>query len=435
MQEDYGLWLIDVGPTFHIYAGFTSFFLIFRTNQSNHRYWVSNDCLKEVQVSVRELHRQFICYIKGGVMLRGEKDSREEEWEHLGKTAKTDATRYLVAYLIVFKMHARMAFEGYMLGEIDENVMLQLNFDRARLRGLLSREEFAVIDMMMRIDPTPFCRLVKGRTRWFWSVSTESACRGGHIIIFFLRCLACSCCHAREEWGWMERCLNLSDVMIGHLMRAFEAMDQNITTPLPLPYCHLMKVMMFVFIILYPVVGIGNEDGRFMKSLVTLAISSAMLGLESISMEIEHPFGDEANDFDTMRIIAAVEGSMWDIMICRNDPAQASFDWIQPPEEYNKCGQFLCLREQVQDVLDMMPGGRKHDMTLASPLAVLPTQEEKKEGNDFWKDTEGRSTKQKKPSLVSRFARGMTGAIAKGGKPGDPRFPGTTPPPTVAATA
>ena len=66
-------------------------------------------------------------------------------------------------------------------------------------------------------------------------------------------------------------------------------MDQNITTPLPLPYCHLCKILMFIFLSVFPLVGIHADQGLYLNVIVPCIIAVAMFGIESISMEIEDP--------------------------------------------------------------------------------------------------------------------------------------------------
>merc|ERR1719230_765748 len=127
------------------------------------------------------------------------------------------------------------------------------------------------------------------------------------MLIFFLRCVCYKCSLASKEWGWFERGLNIVDGQLGKLMIAFEEMDQYVTTPLPLPYCHLCKSLMFIFLTLFPIVGVDRQDAIAVQILVPTLVAVAMLGLESISMEIEDPFGDDCNDFDTMRSISAIE--------------------------------------------------------------------------------------------------------------------------------
>lgn len=345
--------VFDVASADKILGAFVSFFLIFRTNQAYNRYWVCNDCLKEIQVACRQVHQQFLLYNKGGILAK-EKD--KGNWEMHATQAKTDATRYVLAYLVAFKLHSRIAYDGYAMGEIDTEKKAQVDCDRARLRGLLSAEEFGIADNMLRINHIPKPGF-PGKSPTY-EVSAEVSCRACHMMIFFLRCLAYQCALKAKTWGWLERCLNLTDGSLQKMMDAFEAMDQNITTPLPLPYCHLCKTLMLIFLAVFPIVGVSAQEGLMLNVVAPTIIAIAMFGLESISMEIEDPFGDDDNDFDVVRTVAAIEGSIYEVMHCRNDPTIDNFSWIQAPEDgsYKDVVCFLALKTEQSAALAMMQG-------------------------------------------------------------------------------
>lgn len=379
----------DMKVPFVLLGKFVSFFLIFRTNGAYRRYWSSNSVLKEIQVATRELHQQYIVYVKGGREADNEKD--RVEWESLAMRAKTDATRYLLAFCAAFKLHSRMAFEGYMRGSIDGEVVGQVDIDRARLRGLLTEEEFELVDDLLRIEHTPKRDAMTGEEEY--AVSTEISGRACHLILYFLFCLGRDAAVCAKEWGFLERCLNLADGKCGLLMRAFEEMDQNICTPLPLPYGHLCKTLMFTFLLAFPFCLNDMENGLICNIIAPVIIAVAMFGMESISMEIEDPFGDDPNDFAVMRIITAIESSMWETMLCRNEPACANFIWVQAPQEYHDCRQFIALADEQRAVYQMAPGcspARYRPVAITDPAhisSVLQTRTSKSSGpsgNRLW---------------------------------------------------
>lgn len=235
--------------------------------------------------------------------------------------------------------------------------MEQIQVDRARLRGLLTEDEFRILDNCLRIDYTPQPAVVPGiRAEATYNVSTRPLGRACHVLLYFLFCLGRDTAIFAKEWGWLERCLNLADVHVALLMRAFEAMDQNITTPLPLPYCHLCKTLMFSFLLAFPFCLNRVQSGLLICTITPCIIATAMFGMESISMEIEDPFGDDLNDFAVMRIVSSIEDSMYETMVCRNDPATENFVWIQPPPMYKDCSQFLALGSEQSSLFGMCPG-------------------------------------------------------------------------------
>lgn len=339
----------DVTSTHKMLGTFVSFFLIFRTNQAYIRYWQCNATLKLIQIGTRELHSQFLIYIKGGHAQKGKDEAAYQKMERTALQAKVDATRYIMSYCIAFKLHSRIAYDGYNEGQIDGEKKQQVDFDRARLRGLLTAEEFAIVDNILLLCDEP---LIDGKR---YPVSQEVACRACHIIIFFLRSLCGRVSVASAKWGWFERCLNLCDSGIAVLMRAFEEMDQNITTPLPLPYCHLCKWLMGLYLFFYPIACSVPSQGVAVNVFTTIVIAIAMFGIEAISMEIEDPFGDDNNDFDTMRIISAIEDSIYEAMVLKGGDEISFFSWIQAPAEYRQCTRFLSLHSEAGAVLQRMP--------------------------------------------------------------------------------
>lgn len=339
----------DVTATHKMLGTFVSFFLIFRTNQAYIRYWQCNETLKLIQIGTRELHSQFLIYMKGGHVAKGKDEAAYQKMERTALQAKVDATRYIMSYCVAFKLHSRIAYDGYNEGEIDLEKKAQVDFDRARLRGLLTAEEFAIVDNILLISDEPL------RGGQGYPVSKEVACRACHIIIFFLRSLCGRVSVASGKWGWFERCLNLCDGGIAVLMRAFEEMDQNITTPLPLPYCHLCKWLMGLYLFFYPIACSLPSQGMLVNVFTTIVIAIAMFGIEAISMEIEDPFGDDDNDFDVMRIISAIEDSIYEAMVLKGGDEISFFSWIQAPPDYRQCNRFLCLHSEAGAVLQRMP--------------------------------------------------------------------------------
>lgn len=345
----------DMTTTHKMLGAFVSFFLIFKTNQAYIRYWRCNATLKLVQITTRDLHQQFLIYLKGGRSFKNKDEAKFELMEKRAVQARIDATRYIMAYCVAFKLHSRIAYDGYEEGDIDAEKKQQVDFDRARLRGLLSAEEFAIVNNVMLLCDEP---LIDGKA---YPVGQEVAIRACHVVEFFLRSLCARVSRACEHWGWFERCLNLVDNGIAGLVRAFEEMDQNITTPLPLPYCHLCRWLMAIYFLTYPFACSKPSEGIAVNVFTASVIAVAMFGIEAISMEIEDPYGDDHNDFDVMRIISAIEDSLYEAMVLQGGVDHdrghevSHFTWIRAPAEYLGCNHFLAIHSEVDAVLQMMP--------------------------------------------------------------------------------
>jgi predicted membrane chloride channel (bestrophin family) len=78
----------DVTSTHKMLGTFVSFFLIFRTNQAYIRYWQCNETLKLIQIGTRELHSQFLIYMKGGHSVKGKDDAAYQKMERTALQAK-----------------------------------------------------------------------------------------------------------------------------------------------------------------------------------------------------------------------------------------------------------------------------------------------------------------------------------------------------------
>lgn len=344
----------SMGNVHKIMGSFTAFFLIFRSNQAYHRFWASCEVVKLTQVYCREIHLKFLVYMKGSMNVKGK--PAEKAYDAIARQAKVDTTRYIMAYLVCFKLHARVNYEGYMMGSIDEEMKLQVDFDRARIRGLLMPEEFAIMDNLFNLNESqPFFQHGQKRYR----MTNTGGCRPCHVLLFFLRCLVNRVSCAGQTWGWPERVLNIADVGLRNMMLAFEELDQNTSTPLPLPYCHLGKWMLAIYLLLYPLCQLVQDQGYVVNIAVVTLISCAMFGMEAISMEIEDPFGDDENDLEVMRNTQGIEDSLYQFMILKGDDSVAKFAWIVADPRYTKCNKFLCLDSEKGAVLTRMPEAQK----------------------------------------------------------------------------
>lgn len=350
----------ELTHSYLLFGKFVCFFLVFRTNQAYRRFWLASDTLKVIQVSCRELHQTYVCYMKGG--MEAKSPDEKISWEIKSCRAKTDITRYLICFCVLLKIHARVAYQGYMFGDFDEELLTIVRQNMARVRGLLTQDEFRIAEEWMNIKNAK--QIIEHERRrsiqlGFTPMATPTMVGGRacYLIIYFIICLNRDCSLMCKEWGWLERVLNLADVRTKNLLYGFEAMESNVATPMPLPFNHIGKVCLFMWLFLFPLVLTSPEDGLVVVVISSLFMSMLLLGLEAIGMEIEDPWGEDANDLDVPRQIASVEENMFEILCCRKDPAVDNFVWIRPPPEYchGHVPQFLCLASEQSAVLKMWP--------------------------------------------------------------------------------
>eukprot|EP01006_Ploeotia_vitrea_P013620 TRINITY_DN35571_c0_g1_i1.p1 TRINITY_DN35571_c0_g1~~TRINITY_DN35571_c0_g1_i1.p1 ORF type:complete len:404 (+),score=16.97 TRINITY_DN35571_c0_g1_i1:159-1214(+) len=81
---------------------------------------------------------------------------------------------------------------------------------------------------------------------------------------------------------------------IDGMQTAWMGMNKITTTPIPFPYSHLIKILLFLWLI---TVGIAfQSETGFFTPLVVALISFALFGINQTGVELEFPFGIDLND-------------------------------------------------------------------------------------------------------------------------------------------
>ena len=97
---------------------------------------------------------------------------------------------------------------------------------------------------------------------------------------------------------------NLIDALLG--------CERILKTPVPLAYTIHLKQLLLIFCFLLPFQLVG-QMGWWTGPTVAL-ISFTLLGVEAIGMEIENPFGYDANDLPLDTICAQIKRDIESIM-------------------------------------------------------------------------------------------------------------------------
>ena len=106
--------------------------------------------------------------------------------------------------------------------------------------------------------------------------------------------------------GLKERFSGPMTAAVKKCSKSFDFIDQVLLTPLPLPYAHLQNSLVLIYLCLFPFY-IDIADGWMANVLFPTVAAAALFGITSTSREIENPFGDDANDFDTLELINQLE--------------------------------------------------------------------------------------------------------------------------------
>mmetsp|Transcript_40030 Transcript_40030/g.95998 ORF Transcript_40030/g.95998 Transcript_40030/m.95998 type:complete len:417 (+) Transcript_40030:88-1338(+) len=354
-------WKLDI-EGIHILGTIVGFLLIFRSSNAFATYCQSNRIITSSSCVCADILTIGVCYCRG---------PRPEDGPEIHaklRDAKTGIARLVLAFCVLFKLHTRVAYEGYMRGKVDGECKQQIDFDVIRLRGLLRKRDFDRIQEVLgfdwNLDPVVSC---DGEE--LWSITQDPLPRPTTFIISALRAEFLGLCG--KPYGYMERVLNLADSRIAELQRIYTEMSSHVSVPLPLPYCHLCRTLMLMFLLVYAT-HIDPTLGSIANIIIPMVIALAMFGIDAISSEIEDPFGDDPNDFELMPVIHRIEMETLLILSAGQSPdISHDFVWVSAPEEYAFVDRFLVHQSNLgffQDQLGLQLAEAEDDGFCVSPL-------------------------------------------------------------------
>lgn len=334
-------WRLDI-EGIHILGTIVGFLLIFRSSNAFNTYCQSNRIITSSSCVCADILTMGVCY------LRGPRPEDGPEIHAKLREAKTNIARLVLAYCVLFKLHTRVAYEGYMRGRVDEEAKMQSEFDVVRLRGLLKKQDFDKVQEALGIDwgldPIVDCDST------LFQVTQEALPRPTTFIISALRLEFMNLCG--KPYGYMERVLNLADKSISELQLIYSEMSSHVSIPLPLPYCHLCRFLMIMFLIVYAT-HIDPILGGVANVIIPMVIALAMFGIDAISSEIEDPFGDDPNDFELMPVIHRMEMETLLILSLGADTTH-EFVWVAAPEEYAFVDRFLVHQSNLSLIQEQL---------------------------------------------------------------------------------
>mmetsp|Transcript_27634 Transcript_27634/g.77716 ORF Transcript_27634/g.77716 Transcript_27634/m.77716 type:complete len:176 (-) Transcript_27634:100-627(-) len=115
------------------------------------------------------------------------------------------------------------------------------------------------------------------------------------------------------------------------LNKILNTVVQIVSTPLPFPYFHLCKSLLFVYFLSFPFfidisLGIWANCGEL------CCLTIALLGLDSIATELENPFGCDSNDLSIADDIHKLEKeTLFYSRMIGDIRLEDSFLWIPLP--------------------------------------------------------------------------------------------------------
>jgi putative membrane protein len=233
--------------------------LVFRTNTAYERFWEGRKAWGTLVNTVRNLSRQILVAIS-------EQQPRDRQ-------AKVAAVKLLPAFAIALKLHLR-----------SEPV-------NAELEANLSSEQFHRLKTMNH-PPLEIAF-------WISSYLQEQA-----------------------QQDKLDR-YQLSDMvqLLNYMIDVAGICERILRTPIPLAYSIHLKQLLMIYSLSLPFQMVDQLE--WMTGPIVALISFTLLGIEEIGIQIEDPFGHDANDLPLDNICNSMMRNIEDLLLVSNDKESA----------------------------------------------------------------------------------------------------------------
>lgn len=224
--------------------------LVFRTNTAYERFWEGRKCWGILVINVRNLARQICTSVA-----ESEPGDREK---------KIYALRLLVAFAVATKLHLRGEPVNAELGE------------------LLSSNQYFKLKTMNN-PPLEIAF-------WIGDYLQQQAKRKA-LDPYLLP-------HLQQ--------------LLNNMIEGFTGCERILKTPMPLAYAIHLKQLLLLYCLLVPFQLV--KDLGFWTGPIVALISFTLFGIEAIGIEIENPFGYDANDLPLDAICGTMKRNIEDLI-------------------------------------------------------------------------------------------------------------------------
>jgi len=83
-------------------------------------------------------------------------------------------------------------------------------------------------------------------------------------------------------------------------MNGYYGIRKSLTTPVPFPLIQMSRTFMFLFVFTVPFVMLNDKSNIIAHCFAVFLLTYGFVGLETVAIELDDPFGDDENDFDAM---------------------------------------------------------------------------------------------------------------------------------------
>jgi ion channel-forming bestrophin family protein len=224
--------------------------LVFRTNTAYDRFWEGRKSWGAIIVSVRNLARQIWVNI--------------EEQDETDRQEKIAALRLLEAFAIATKRHLR--------GEpISDQVNTLVSIDQSRKMQQTANAPLEIA---------------------FWiNDYLETEYRQGQLHVYQ---------HTAMQ------------TLVDRMVEALSSCERILKTPMPLAYAIHLKQLLLIYCLSLPFQMVDKTVWG--TPIIVALISFMVFGIEAIGLEIENPFGRDANDLPLDNICQTISRNIEDLI-------------------------------------------------------------------------------------------------------------------------
>jgi Predicted membrane protein len=224
--------------------------LVFRTNTAYDRFWEGRRIWGTLIIAVRNLARQIWVSIS---------DNKPEEF-----LEKKSALRLLIAFAIALKLHLR---QEKINSEIEQFVLPYQ------------------YEILQKTNNTPL-----EIAFWIADYLTQQ--------------------HDKNNLDVYR--LTAMNQLVNNMIEALSGCERILRTPMPLAYAIHLKQLLLLYSLALPFQMV--KDLGWGTAPVVALISFTLFGIEEIGIEIENPFGHDANDLPLDNICATIQRNIEDLI-------------------------------------------------------------------------------------------------------------------------
>jgi ion channel-forming bestrophin family protein len=224
--------------------------LVFRTNTAYERFWEGRKAWGSVVNNIRNLSRLIWVAI--------------DETDPIHRQEKEQALKLLVAFAVATKLHLRsQPASGY-------------------LADLVSELQF----IKLQTATNPPLEVV------FW-ISDYLQAKHEQLQISLYQ-------------------MNELQALLNNLVEMLGTCERILRTPMPLAYAIHLKQLLFLYCLLLPLQVVAEL--RWWTAPAVGIVSFTLFGIEAIGVEIENPFGSDANDLPLDKICDTIDRNVDDLI-------------------------------------------------------------------------------------------------------------------------